>query len=553
MGETQFWDTYNLCSTNYPVMTPRARRATVRTISNPQGLYARGKLCWAAGNKLYYDGTQVNGVTLSNGAKTFVGMGAYIIVFPDGVRYNTYTGAVDMLAASFPASGTVTGTVTIARQDGTDYQNVTVSATAPSSPTAGDYWLDTGSDPAVLRVYAASAVWTAILTTFLRIEATGIGSAFKVGDAVTIDTGVAAADGTKEIVGKGTDWILVSGVMSAASASSSAVKAARTVPTMDFVCELNNRIWGCSNAKHEIYCCKLGDPTNWMLYGTNAGDAWAATVGSDGDFTGCCSYGGCALFWKEDSLHKVMGTKPSNFQIIDGPARGVQKGSEKSLCVVNEVLIYKSRDGVMMYDGATPTNIGQALGTERLYDARAGVDGDRYYISMHTEGGQWGLWVFNEAKGLWHREDGTRADDFAALDGQLYFLRHDGKLMAVRGKLEVTRAGNIQNPPVLEDPVDWWAETGDMLIEQAEYKYLARIQIKASVEQDSTMTIEAMYDSSGDWVRIYKRGKSRKAAFAIPMIPARCDHMRLRISGHGSGAVYGIFKQIENGGSEIGG
>ena len=26
VGENQFYDTYNLCSTNYPVMTPRAAR-----------------------------------------------------------------------------------------------------------------------------------------------------------------------------------------------------------------------------------------------------------------------------------------------------------------------------------------------------------------------------------------------------------------------------------------------------------------------------------------------------------------------------------------------
>ena len=63
VGENQFYDTYNLCATNYPVMTPRAARATVREIEAAQGLYARGKLCWAAGNKLYYDGQAVSGVS----------------------------------------------------------------------------------------------------------------------------------------------------------------------------------------------------------------------------------------------------------------------------------------------------------------------------------------------------------------------------------------------------------------------------------------------------------------------------------------------------------
>ena len=243
-------------------------------------------------------------------------------------------------------------------------------------------------------------------------------------------------------------------------------------------------------------------------------------------------------------LHKVMGSKPSNFQIIDGPIRGVQKGSEKSLRVVNEVLMYKSRDGVMVYDGSQPMDVGQALGVERLYDAAAGVDGDRYYISMKTEGGQWGLWVFNEAKGMWHREDATKATDFAALDGQLYFLRDDGNLLAVRGRLAM-QGENVTAQ--LEEDFDWWGETGDMMGETPDNKYVCRIQIKASVAMNSTLKVEAMYDSSGDWVTLYRRGKSRKASFTIPMIPARCDHMRLRISGHGRGAVYQISKQLENG------
>lgn len=41
------------------------------------------------------------------------------------------------------------------------------------------------------------------------------------------------------------------------------VRVERICPEMDFVVEKDNRLWGCSSADHETYCCKLGDPTNW--------------------------------------------------------------------------------------------------------------------------------------------------------------------------------------------------------------------------------------------------------------------------------------------------
>lgn len=193
----------------------------------------------------------------------------------------------------------------------------------------------------------------------------------------------------------------------------------------------------------------------------------------------------------------------------------------------------------MIYDSGQPVNISEGLGVRLFSSAAAGALGDRYYISMKDEENAWHLFVFNSAKGLWHREDATHALAFAELDGQLYFLRADGALTAVQGRRETGAT--------LEGPLDWWAETGDMLVESPDNKYLRRLQIRASVANEATLKIEAQYDSSGEWITIYRRGRSRKASFTVPIVPARCDHFRLRISGHGQSAVYAISKEVERG------
>lgn len=538
VNETQFYDTQNLCATNYPVMTPRAARAAVRTLTAPQGIFARNRLCWVDGGQFYYDGTAYGG-KLTDGEKQFVGMGAYILIFPDGMRFNTGTREMDALGAEYEAAGEIK--MTLARLDGTDYENVTVSEAAPENPYNGDYWMDTSSAP-VLKIYSGEA-WVAVATTYVRIEAAGIGGAFNVGDVVEIEgSQEESLNGAHAIEAQTENSITVIGIIKQAVTQEGGLQLARRIPKMDFVCELNNRVWGCSSEKHEIYACKLGDATNWTAFNGLANDSYSATIGSAGDFTGCCSFGGQVLFFKEDMLHKVMGTKPSNFQISDTPLRGVQKGSEKSICIVNESLMYKSRESVVVYDGGSPMDVSDALGPGLFTEAAAGALGDRYYISMKDENGTWQLFVFDEAKGLWFREDTTHAAQFAALNGQLYFLTEGGTLTAVRG---------LQEPGAEpEGPIEWYAETGDMLVNMPDNKYVSRIQIRAGVEKDSTIRLEMQYDSDGIWKTIFERGYSKKASFTVPIIPMRCDHFRMRISGRGRSCIYAVSKEIEKG-SEI--
>ena len=548
VNENEFYDTGNLCATHYPVMSPRAQRATVRTLTNPQGIYAWGKLCWCADNKFYYDGTQYG--TVTSGQKQMVGMGAWVLIFPDAVRFHTVNHTFESLAAGWTAASNASIAVTLCRMDGEDYSNVTASDAAPSSPSNGAYWLDTSLTPHTLKVYSGGA-WVAISTTYLRIycasngtDGAKIGANFAVGDVVSIGgfTGTHTdLNADYSIIGISSDKksLIVIGVIDASFSQTGGVTVGRSIPSMDFVCELNNRIWGCSSANHEIYACKLGDPTNWRSYDGLAGDSYAVTVGSKGDFTGCVSFGGQVLFFKEDMLHKIMGDKPSNFQLIDSPIRGVQKGSEKSICIVNESLLYKARDHVVVYDGGTPMTVSDNLGPINYKNAAAGCNGDRYYISMQDDAGVWTMFVFDEAKGFWYREDSTHASQFAALDGQLYYIdAATSKQMAVRGAQETGAT--------LEGAVSWYAETGDMLVTSPDNKYVSRIQIRCHVEENSTLAVAAKYDN-GDWVTIFTKTYTQKGSFTMPIIPRRCDHFRLKISGTGRSCVYGLSKEIEQG------
>ncbi len=139
------------------------------------------------------------------------------------------------------------------------------------------------------------------------------------------------------------------------------VTAQRRVPDLDWLTEHNNRVWGCSSTENVIYACKLGDATNWFSYRGTAADSYAVTVGSDGAFTGAATCMGYVLFFKENGLHKLYGTKPSDYQMSSIQCSGVAKGAHQSLCVINETLYYLSMDGVMAWDGSLPTKVSASL------------------------------------------------------------------------------------------------------------------------------------------------------------------------------------------------
>lgn len=540
----EFYDMQNMSAARYPVLSPRSRRGKLRTFTKPNGLYAHEKLCWVDGTAFYYDGEEVDGLTLADSAKTIIGMGAYILIWPDKKYYNTSDGSFGDLGNTVTTSGTVN--ITLCKNDGVDYGSYTASSTAPSSPTNGQLWVDTSNTPHVLKQYSSMyGTWQPIPTTYVKIAATGIGVGFSKYDGVTI-SGMDNTDlnGDFILYGAGDDYIIITAIIDAVATQSSAATIARIIPDMDYVTESENRVWGCSSAAHEIYACKLGDPKNWNCFMGVSTDSYTMTVGSSGDFTGCCTHLGYVLFFKADVIHKIYGNKPSNFQLTNTHCRGVEKGSEKSLVIVNETLYYKSRHDVCAYNSSLPASISDALGSVKYKNAVAGALASKYYICLEDDNGTFTLFVFDEAHGLWHKEDNTKVTFFAAYGAELYYINDTDKGLYTVGGDIITYA---DTDAAVEAPIAWSAETGDIGMEYPDSKYISKLQFRLEVPEKSIVRIELQYDCDGIWVEKYRINATRKRSFTVPIIPKRCDTMKIRISGTGDCNIYSLTKTIEQG------
>lgn len=536
IGDGEWAWMQNMDTREYPAVARRQKRVHVATLNKPNGLCATDRLCFVDGVKFYYNGFYYGDVEDSE--KTLVPMGAKIAIFPDKKLFDTTTFSFTDMEQKNVSSGTVR--VTLAKGDGTPYGEYTEGDTAPENPENGQLWLDTSGDAPVMKTWSeAQGLWVAETTTYVLVSATGLGQGLKALDGVTV-SGLeeSGLNGDWILTDAGPDYILFTGILQKTLTQAGEVRVERTCPEMDFVVEKDNRLWGCSSADHEIYCCKLGDPTNWRAYQGVATDSYAVTVGTPGPFTGAAVSGSAVIFFKENCLHRVYGTQPSNFTVYVDNLRGVQQGCHKSAVRVNEYLYYKSVFDVCVYADSEVAGISAALGTESYKNAVAGVCGSRLYLSMEDQEGAWQLLVYDTAAGVWTREDGTHALGFASCLTETFMLRADGELYALlpgeynKDFFMVGSDYTVYAQEETDEEVSWELRTGEILRELPDHKYIGKIQLYLELDPGARAEV-ALRRDGGAWEKVQELSGGDQRRCTLPIYPRRCDRMEIRLTGVG--------------------
>lgn len=308
----------------------------------------------------------------------------------------------------------------------------------------------------------------------------------------------------------------------------------RRIPDMDFICENNNRIWGCSNKDNTIYASALGDPTNFFDYSGKSTDSYAVAVGSPEAFTGCCRYGGDVLFFKEMKIHKIIGSYPAEYSLYSYDLEGVQKGCSKSLQVIGEILYYKGIHGVFAFNGS-PSLISANLGEKKFFGAVSGNDGDTLYMSM-TDGVSDYLFAFETKYGMWVLEDDVRAFDFVRIGGNLYMLRDDGKFCRFG-------AGDS------ETGIEWHIQFTPFYETISGLKSYSRIVLRLEIPQGSYILVDVKTDG-GAW-REVGRVVGKRDGIVPVMIPInRCDKFEIKLRGKGKATIHSMVREFFLGGDK---
>lgn len=328
-------------------------------------------------------------------------------------------------------------------------------------------------------------------------------------------------------------------------------KVERVMPNLDneLMIECNNRIWGCSSKDNSIYCCKQGDIKNWQAYGDGiATDSYYAVTGCEGDFTGIAVQNDSVIFFKENWIMKLYGTKPSNYTLSKYNVSGVAKGSSKSIVWINGVLYYMSKNGICQYQtGAQPVVVSKsAFGNEQYKNAVAGRHENKYYMSAENEQGEFVLFVFDTDAGLWHKEDDMQMIETCTYNQILYFVDKFGYINSASENSMVdsmNELGEVQK----ESCFDWFCETGDLYDSEFMMKHICRIRIGVKSDKGTWLKVLVKYAESNDWIKFSEITFDRKKAQIIPLAVRRTEYMRLRIEGVGQCKIYGIDIEYSTG------
>lgn len=558
IADGEWYTTTNLTSNYYPVLANRGKRGRLYDTNAPSGMVACDSLCYTDGTNIVVNGYPVD-LGLSTKAdmlpKKLINMGGYIVILPDKKWINTLDlnehGNIEAKWESYTDVN-----VELCALDGSSYTSPTVSSSEPTSPSNMDLWIDTSTTPHQLKQFSeTSGMWVSIPTTYVKIVATGIGMAFEQYDGVTLsgfkDDALQDLNGSHVIWAKDDNYIVVIGMIDLAVTQpieDGMVIVERKMPQLDYVTEAGNRLWGChygiannGQVVNEIYASKLGDFKNWECFMGISTDSYVASLGTDGRFTGAISLGGYPLFFKENVLHKVYISSSGAHQIQDTVCRGVARGSENSLAIVNERLYYKSRTGVCVYDGSLPEEVSYAFGDVRYSNAVGGSIGNKYYISMQDDTGAYHLFVLDTVKNIWHREDYLRVKSFCECRGELYAIDADTDyILAMTGSADEADTS-------YEDQITWEAESGDLLLDNPDAKYIQRLLIRLSAAKNTTIRIWAEYDTFPEWELIGEYHGGTLGSVSLPVMPRRCDHLRIRLEGKGDVRLYSIAKYIIGG------
>lgn len=538
--EGEMSDMWNLTADNYPVLMPRKPRGEMElpnTVLRPLRIIKRfSKIGFIALDtdsnvSFYYDGEKISEVTgLSveskavaiNNKMCFFPQNTCIDITKDGVQPGTYK--------SLEANVTLSGaSVTISTED--------ARVTLPSNHK--------------LKADDAIAIHiTQYTPSGGSATATSFDISCAVDDVVNTNTLVLPAETFIEMTGAGVSSLTITGTIK------------RTVPSLNFIVEWNNRLWGCSNADNTIYACKLGDPTNWQYYQGTSMDSYYAEQGTDEMFTGIAEYSGHLIFFKPNSMTRVYGTAPSNYQITNAKAYGVEDGSSSSILTINDTVFYKSAIGIMAYQGGIPYCISEKL-NRRFKNVVAGTEGTKYYASCVIENGEsyeGRTIVFDIEKGMWHKEDDLRFTQSCKIGDQIYCVTASAEILVCDTDVICNRSLmvstdivegdaiiiNPEEPTEAYEDIEWMAQFGpfDEYIEEHKIYSKLAMRIKANGDASARVFISI---NEGPWEQVeYYPHVSTKGDF-IPIIPRRCDRYSVKIEGKGNMEVKSLTRRVRQG------
>ena len=459
-------DSEGISLSEYPSITDGRHARREGEWENVSSIFGRGGLAVCEEGKFYFDGEYIGDVSVAE--KSFCGINTKIVFFPDKGYFDTKNKKLGSLENNLSSTGIF---------------------------TAGGIALDSTPE------------------------------GFAAGDAVEISGSSAEENNKSAIIREISGNLLIfDGDTFTETEESENLKIERSMPTFSLICEHHNRVWGVKD--NIIYASKLGDSTNFNVFDGLSTDSYSVAVASPGEFTAVIGYGNKILFFKEEYIHVLYGTKPSNYQLYTYNVPGVKAGCSKSVQIIDEVLYYQGRDGIYAYTSGVPQLISEELGRGEMSGGVSGKDGSVYFICVKREEGSV-LYSYDTKRGFWLKETKEEITDFATVGERLLY---------VSGKRLYSFCHDSG------EKKKWHIEFKPFTEYLDERKIYSRLFMRYELSKGSVMRVFVSCDGEPFYEAALLWGDEKRCI--IPIVPKRCDSFRVKIEGRGGFKIKSLTREF---------
>ncbi len=306
----------------------------------------------------------------------------------------------------------------------------------------------------------------------------------------------------------------------------------KTVPSITNICSWNDRVWGVSS-DGKIYGSKYQDPTNFEYFDLTSADSFTLEVGSGGAFTGSCATASYVAFFRENKIHRITGTKPSNYRHTVINQSGVKSGSNRSLAVICDLVYYEGKDGFYVFDGVDTRLISKKLG-DITHSGGVGVGlGNKYYICFKDAYGRYNLYIYNIESGVWIKSGIISFKAALCYMGNIMYLDLDGNIK------KITDNKSAENFSVV---------LRELENDFSEQKGFMRLYLGYSMNYGGKITCDVSYNKEA-FQTVAEFSDYSKTVSEIRFSPNRKNSIRIRLSATPDVQIKSLMREIHTHGS----
>ena len=323
----------------------------------------------------------------------------------------------------------------------------------------------------------------------------------------------------------------------------------RVVPDLERVCVSGDRVYGI--AGKDVYISAAGSPLDFYSRGDADGLSGATLrLSSDGNITACAVWQGYVVFFKEDSVCKLLGTRSDSFTLQERPAVGVSARLADTLREVGGALYYLNERGVYRYGGQEPERI-SPIGNFPVWNGVGGTDGVAYYLAVYGNG-SWRQYCYLPREELWFPEDSIHPCSMVCRDG--FLCEQDGE-----GRLWLTSSDG-RDPFCFSDEREVTGDVRSSMILLPDYEFqpdgcrLTGVAVRATGPEEGTLEVLADYadgtrgldaDGMGEESLGIVEGGMTDRLLRFPVLPRFSDGVRLRLEMTGEWVIHGVIREYE--------